>query len=149
MLSVNYTSIKKILINKELIPILHKLKTEKEGTLPIPSLTYKTSTILIVKPKSSQELKKKKRQSNSSCEYGHKNPWHHGSKRNPATYKKGYTSRSDGIYPKNAMLVQHTNISQCRIKDKTIRSTRQTQKSITQTPTRFTIKIKTTLINSK
>lgn len=35
---VNYTSIKMFLINKELMPILHKLKTSGRGTVPIPDL---------------------------------------------------------------------------------------------------------------
>ena len=52
-LPVKYISIKTLLINKELIAILHKffLKIEEEGTLPLPisNLFHKTSSVLILK----------------------------------------------------------------------------------------------------
>ena len=55
----------------------------------------------------------KKAKANITDEYRCKNSWQNSSKENPTTYLKGHASLPSGLYPKNAMILQHSQIKQC------------------------------------
>ena len=55
--------------------------------------------------------KKRKLQANITDEHGCKNPEQNFSKQNSATYQKVHTHRSSWIYPRNARILQYTQIN--------------------------------------
>ena len=75
------------IFREELMPSLLKLfqRITEEGTLP--SLFYKATIALILKPKTTQ---KRKLQANITDEHRHKNPQQNFSKQNSATHQKAH-----------------------------------------------------------
>ena len=93
------------------MPILIKpfQKTEKEETLP--NSFYKAIITLIPKP-DKDTSKKRKLEASVSDKYTYRNPQQDISKPHSMIYKKNHIPWTNGIYYKNAKMVQYAQISQ-------------------------------------
>ena len=98
---------------EELTPILLKLfqKIAEQGKLP--NSFYEATITLIPKP--DKDPTKKENKVNIIDELRCKNPQQNSSKQNPTTYLKDHTSGPNGLYPRDARILQYSQINQCDI----------------------------------
>lgn len=101
---VGFTTIFYQTFRTKVIPILHKLfrRTEEDGLFPNSFCEVSIIQILKLEEDNNRKLK-----TNIFNEQNYKNSKQNFSKANPTLCKKNDASWPNGIYPKNAGLVQH------------------------------------------
>ena len=100
---------------EELMPTFLKLfpKVAKEGTFP--NSFYEAIITLIPKPDKDNTHTKIKLQANITNEHRCKNTQQNLRKQNSATHQKAHTPWSSLVYPRDASILQYTQVNQCDI----------------------------------